>query len=35
MQVHITVNGAVREWTIAPGDLLLEVLRREGYFGVN
>ena len=23
------------EWTIAPGDLLLDVLRREGYFGVK
>jgi aerobic-type carbon monoxide dehydrogenase small subunit (CoxS/CutS family) len=31
----VTVNGAVRQWTIAPGDLLLDVLRREGFFGVK
>jgi len=35
MMVCATVNGAVRQWTIAPGDLLLDVLRREGYFGVK
>jgi putative selenate reductase molybdopterin-binding subunit len=35
MQVCLKVNGAAREWTIAPGDLLLDVLRREGYFGVK
>ena len=31
----VTVNEAVRRWTIAPGDLLLDVLRREGFFGVK
>jgi aerobic-type carbon monoxide dehydrogenase small subunit (CoxS/CutS family) len=35
MAVSVTVNGALREWSIAPGDLLLDVLRREGYFGVK
>src|SRR5512146_685306 len=35
LQVAITVNGEIREWQIAPGDLLLDVLRREGYFGVK
>ena len=35
MSLAVTVNGAVRRWTIAPGDLLLDVLRREGYFGVK
>ena len=35
MELRVTVNGQPREWTIAPGDLLLDVLRREGYFGVK
>ena len=35
MPVCVTVNGAVRQWTIGPGDLLLDLLRREGYFGVK
>jgi aerobic-type carbon monoxide dehydrogenase small subunit (CoxS/CutS family) len=35
MPLSVTVNGASRYWTIAPGDLLLDVLRREGYFGVK
>src|SRR5512146_1600698 len=35
LQVAITVNGEIREWQIAPGDLLLDVLRREGYYGVK
>ncbi len=33
--VHVTVNGAAREWRVEPGDLLLDVLRREGYWGVK
>ncbi len=35
MQISVNVNGALREWQIAPGDMLLEVLRHEGYFGVK
>jgi aerobic-type carbon monoxide dehydrogenase small subunit (CoxS/CutS family) len=35
MQLDLTVNGELKHWTIAPGDLLLDVLRREGYFGVK
>ena len=35
MLLHVTVNGVAVSWTVAPGDLLLEVLRREGYFGVK
>ena len=35
MQLDLTVNGESKQWTIAPGDLLLDVLRREGYFGVK
>jgi aerobic-type carbon monoxide dehydrogenase small subunit (CoxS/CutS family) len=35
MEVQLKVNGEARRWTIAPGDLLLDVLRREGYFGVK
>ncbi len=35
MELRVTVNGAPKQWTIAPGEILLEVLRREGYFGVK
>ena len=35
MELHLTINGEARVWSIAPGDLLLDVLRREGYFGVK
>ena len=33
--LHLTVNGEARRWTVEPGDLLLDVLRREGYWGVK
>jgi aerobic-type carbon monoxide dehydrogenase small subunit (CoxS/CutS family) len=35
MKIILKVNGESKHWTIAPGDLLLDVLRREGYFGVK
>ena len=35
MDLHLKVNGIDKQWQIAPGDLLLDVLRREGYFGVK
>jgi aerobic-type carbon monoxide dehydrogenase small subunit (CoxS/CutS family) len=35
LELHLTVNGEEKCWTIAPGDLLLDVLRREGYYGVK
>lgn len=35
MELRVTVNGQARRWSIAPGDLLLDVLRREGFFGVK
>ena len=35
MKLSLIINGEKKEWTIAPGDLLLDVLRREGYFGVK
>ena len=35
MELRLTVNGDAKRWTIAPGDILLDVLRREGYFGVK
>jgi aerobic-type carbon monoxide dehydrogenase small subunit (CoxS/CutS family) len=35
MLIRLKVNGESKEWTIAPGDILLDVLRREGYFGVK
>lgn len=35
MELRLAVNGEAKTWTIAPGDILLDVLRREGYFGVK
>jgi aerobic-type carbon monoxide dehydrogenase small subunit (CoxS/CutS family) len=35
MQLELTLNGEMKHWTIEPGDLLLDVLRREDYFGVK
>jgi aerobic-type carbon monoxide dehydrogenase small subunit (CoxS/CutS family) len=35
MELRLKVNGESKQWTLAPGDLLLDVLRREGYFGVK
>ncbi len=35
MEISLRVNGEPRQWTISPGELLLDVLRREGYFGVK
>jgi aerobic-type carbon monoxide dehydrogenase small subunit (CoxS/CutS family) len=34
-EIHVTVNGVARRWSVAPGGLLLDVLRREGYWGVK
>ena len=35
MELHLTVNGRAHNWSIAPGELLLDLLRRQGYFGVK
>ena len=35
MELHLTVNGISLNWSIAPGEVLLDVLRRQGYFGVK
>jgi putative selenate reductase molybdopterin-binding subunit len=35
LEIRVTVNGERRRWTVAPGDMLLDVLRREGYWGVK
>ena len=35
MELNVTVNGTSRNWSIAPGELLLDLLRRQGYFGVK
>ncbi len=35
IQISLCVNGEMRQWNITPGDLLLDVLRREGYYGVK
>ena len=35
MELRFTLNGKPQLWTIAPGDLLLDVLRRQGCYGVK
>ena len=35
MEVRLTINGESKQWSIGPGDILLDVLRREGYYGVK
>ncbi len=35
MELRLTVNGVSQQWSIAPGELLLDLLRRQGYFGVK
>jgi aerobic-type carbon monoxide dehydrogenase small subunit (CoxS/CutS family) len=35
MDIKFQLNGQARSWTIAPGDILLDVLRREGYVGAK
>ena len=35
VEISLRINGELRSWTVAPGDLLLDVLRREGYYGVK
>ena len=35
MELRVEVNGVARVWAIAPGELLLDVLRREGFYGVK
>ena len=35
MELRVSINGEAARWTIAPGEILLDVLRREGYFSVK
>jgi aerobic-type carbon monoxide dehydrogenase small subunit (CoxS/CutS family) len=35
MKIQLTINGVAREVEIAPDEKLLDLLRREGYFGVK
>jgi aerobic-type carbon monoxide dehydrogenase small subunit (CoxS/CutS family) len=35
MTIRLMVNAESKQWEIAPGDLLLDVLRREGYMGAK
>ena len=35
MTVTFQLNGEAKHWIIAPGDILLDVLRREGYVGAK
>ena len=35
IEIRVKVNGEPKQWRIAPGDLLLDVLRGEGYYGVK
>lgn len=33
--IRVTINNIEKELTIEPGEILIDVLRREGYFGVK
>ena len=35
MEIEVTINGTPQSLRIQPGDILLDVLRREGYLGVK
>ena len=35
MELNFKLNGEPKFWVIAPGDILLDVLRREGYVGAK
>ena len=35
MELRFTLNGKPQQWTIASGEILIDALRREGYFGVK
>jgi aerobic-type carbon monoxide dehydrogenase small subunit (CoxS/CutS family) len=35
MEITVQLNGLAKSWNIAPGDILLDVLRREGYVGAK
>ena len=35
MQISLNINGKQAQWNAAPGDTLLTVLRREGFFGAK
>ncbi len=35
MEISVRINGEQKTFTIAPADVLLDVLRREGYTGVK
>ncbi len=35
VKITLTINGEPKTWDVAPGDILLDVLRREGYLGAK
>ena len=35
MEINLIVNGEPKTWRVEPGDLLRDVLRREGYYSVK
>jgi len=35
LEITLQLNGEAKHWHIAPGDILLDVLRREGYVGAK
>ena len=35
MEISVTINGENKQFRIAASDILLDVLRREGYTGVK
>lgn len=35
MNIHVTINREAKTFTCQPGETLMRVLRREGYFSVR
>jgi len=35
MEINVTINGQPLTWQVNPGEILLDVLRREGYLSVK
>ena len=35
MEISVEINGKKENWTIEPSEILVEVLRKNGYFGVK
>ena len=35
MQINLTINGVQKQLTCSPGETLMKLLRREGYYSVR